>query len=59
MSAAGFDRRTEDPKSEKFSHDLHFWLADNTMQDEAGTAAYKTVELDYREFFKLSYFCLH
>jgi gelsolin len=27
-------------------YDLHFWLGQNTTMDEAGTAAYKTVELD-------------
>ena len=34
------------PDDEKFSFDLHFWLGKETSQDEAGTAAYKTVELD-------------
>ncbi|KAJ7643822.1 fragmin60 [Roridomyces roridus] len=34
------------PDAESFSYDLHFWLGENTSQDEAGTAAYKTVELD-------------
>jgi gelsolin len=37
-------KKTPDAKS--FSYDLHFWLGQNTSQDEAGTAAYKTVELD-------------
>ncbi|EIN13016.1 fragmin60 [Punctularia strigosozonata HHB-11173 SS5] len=34
------------PDSEELSYDLHFWLGRETSQDEAGTAAYKTVELD-------------
>jgi len=34
------------PEGEKLSYDVHFWLGAYTTQDEAGTAAYKTVELD-------------
>lgn len=34
------------PDSPKLSFDVHFWLGTYTTQDEAGTAAYKTVELD-------------
>ncbi|KAG0363816.1 fragmin60 [Gamsiella multidivaricata] len=32
--------------SDVLLHDVHFWLGEETTQDEAGTAAYKTVELD-------------
>ncbi|KJA21239.1 hypothetical protein HYPSUDRAFT_141011 [Hypholoma sublateritium FD-334 SS-4] len=34
------------PEAESFSYNLHFWLGQNTTQDEAGTAAYKAVEFD-------------
>jgi gelsolin len=34
------------PGSDALQWDLHFWLGTYTSQDEAGTAAYKTVELD-------------
>jgi len=36
-----------DPKSEALSYDLHFWIGSTSTQDEYGTAAYKTVELDH------------
>jgi len=35
-----------DPKSEKLAWNIHFWLGTSSSQDEQGTAAYKTVELD-------------
>ncbi|CAG8513826.1 5222_t:CDS:10 [Paraglomus brasilianum] len=36
----------KDPNNEALSHDIHFWLGLDSSQDEIGTAAYKTVELD-------------
>lgn len=36
----------EEAKKKKIGHDVFFWLGAHTSQDEAGTAAYKTVELD-------------
>jgi len=32
--------------SDEFLYDVHFWIGKNSTQDEYGTAAYKTVELD-------------
>jgi len=34
------------PDSEELAYDLHFWIGSQSSQDEYGTAAYKTVELD-------------
>ncbi|KAF2176586.1 actin depolymerizing protein [Zopfia rhizophila CBS 207.26] len=36
----------EEEDRDKLIHDIFFWLGAHTSQDEAGTAAYKTVELD-------------
>jgi gelsolin len=33
-------------KEDKILYNVHFWLGEHTTLDEAGTAAYKTVELD-------------
>lgn len=35
-----------DPKSKELAYDVHFWIGSQSSQDEYGTAAYKTVELD-------------
>ncbi|KAK1399798.1 villin-4 [Heracleum sosnowskyi] len=33
-------------KSRAFCHDIHYWLGEDTSQDESGTAAFKAIELD-------------
>ncbi|KAK8546213.1 hypothetical protein V6N12_027008 [Hibiscus sabdariffa] len=37
---------TSHGKSGSYMYDIHFWIGKDTSQDEAGTAAIKTVELD-------------
>jgi len=36
----------KDPGEDEIKYDVHFWIGKYSTQDEYGTAAYKTVELD-------------
>ncbi|XP_030834900.1 gelsolin-like protein 1 [Strongylocentrotus purpuratus] len=36
----------KDPEGDALKYDVHFWIGKYSTQDEYGTAAYKTVELD-------------
>ncbi|XP_021357502.1 gelsolin-like [Mizuhopecten yessoensis] len=39
-------KTNKNSRSDKLEWDVHFWLGNETSQDEQGVAAYKTVELD-------------
>ncbi|XP_057306221.1 gelsolin-like protein 1 isoform X2 [Hydractinia symbiolongicarpus] len=36
----------KEPEGDELKYDVHFWIGKHSTQDEYGTAAYKTVELD-------------
>ena len=36
----------KEPDTDALKYDVHFWIGKYSTQDEYGTAAYKTVELD-------------
>lgn len=46
VTLVGFGEMVQPQSEPKLRHDIHFWLGETTTVDEAGTAAYKTVELD-------------
>jgi gelsolin len=45
-STSSSSSEAANPNNNKLTHDIYFYLGLHTSQDEAGTAAYKTVELD-------------